>query len=101
GNSSPPEKVFMAFWILSAANQLTSTSKATRLVRPFKSGSEAEVSIEISSVHEKVINRQDNFYTFVEFSSDGKFVSLPHERTAQAEMTSVVFVHGERSKLNR
>ncbi len=94
GKHTPPDSVFMNFYLMNANGERTaSVSKTVYLRDVFADGNRAGITVSLDRV-DMSFARQENLYTFVEFSTDGKFPSLPDERTALAKLTSVLLVHG-------
>lgn len=94
GKHTPPDSVFMKFYLMNAnGERAASVSKTVYLKDAFADGDRAGITVSLDRV-DMSFARQENLYTLVEFSQDGKFQSLPDERTALAKLTSVLLLHG-------
>lgn len=100
GKHTPPDSMFMNFYLMNASGERTaSVSKTVSLKDAFADGNRAGITVSLDKV-DMSFAQQENLYTFVEFSPDGKFPSLLEERTALAKLTSVLLLHGGQAVRN-
>lgn len=93
GKHTTPMPVFMNFYLMNAKGERTaSVSNTFNLTDMFVDGNRAGITVLLENV-DVSFARQENLYTVVEFSTDGKFASLPDERTLLAKLTSVLLLH--------
>jgi hypothetical protein len=93
GKHAPPESLFMKFYLINAnGERTTSVNEWVFRKNAFADGNRRGITISLYNV-DMSFAQHENLYAFVEFSSDGKFSSLPDERTASAKRTSVLLLH--------
>lgn len=97
GKHTPPDSLFMNFYLMNATGERTaSLSKTVYLKDVFADGNRAGITVSLEKVDMSFAG-QENVYTLVEFSTDGKFSSLPDERIALAKLTPVLLLHGRQA----
>lgn len=64
----------------------------SRAVEIHRGQTSVDVTVSLGR-HWKERLSNENFYTFVEFSSDGNFSSMPEDRAAMQELTPVLTIH--------
>ncbi len=93
GKKAPATPLYMNFYLINAeGDRNTFFSKTVYADNWFAHGDQAGMTIFIDDV-DASFARQENLYTFVEFSTDGNFKSSPSERTTLAKLTPVLKVH--------
>ncbi len=83
---------FMNFYLSTPASGIYEVSRAVEIRR---GQTAVDVSVNLGQ-HWNGITSIENFYTFVEFSSDGNFSSMPEDRAALQELTPVLSIHGKK-----
>lgn len=100
GKHTPPDSMFMNFYLMNANGERTaSMSKTVHLKDAFADRNYAGITVSLDKV-DISFTPQENIYTFVKFSADGKFPSLPDERTALAKLTSILLLHDGQTDRN-
>lgn len=93
GKKAPASPLYMSFYLINSEGERnTFLSKTVYAENWFANGDDAGMTIVIEDV-DMSFARQDNLYTFIEFSTDGKVSSRPDERVGLAKLTPVLMFH--------